>query len=155
MISSFPFRSFLTILVLKTLLLDYGSAVANVLPVQQETVADTPTNARTVSGDYISWREHRIDDQDVNSGVAIRGGDGIAIGDIDGMVLRIWLRRMIQTTFAWRSRMALLRIGHPEPSLRAMAGAVEDVALVDLNHDGYLDVVAACEDAHSCTAKPG
>ena len=28
------------------------------------------------------------------------------------------------------------------------AGAVEDVALIDLNADGYLDVVAACEDAH-------
>ena len=28
------------------------------------------------------------------------------------------------------------------------AGAVEDIALIDLNADGYLDVVGACEDAH-------
>ena len=150
MISSFPFRSFLTTLVLATLLLDYDSAVANVLPIKQETVADTPTNARTLSGDYISWREHRIDDQDVNGGVAIRGGDGIAIGDIDGDGLEDLVTvhedsNHIRVAFSngiienW----ALRTIAEG-----GLAGAVEDVALVDLNHDGYLDVVAACEDAH-------
>ena len=80
MINSFPLRSFLALLVFTTLLRGYGFAVADVLPVKQETVADTPTTARTVSGDYISWREYRIDDQGINGGVAIRGGDGIAIG---------------------------------------------------------------------------
>ena len=48
------------------------------------TVAETPTTARTPEGEFIAWREHRIDDEDINGGVAIRGGDGIAIGDIDG-----------------------------------------------------------------------
>ena len=150
MINSFPFRSFIALLVLTTLLLDYGSAVADILPVTQQTVADTPTTARTVSGDYISWREHRIDDQGINSGVAIRGGDGIAIGDIDGDGLEDLVTahedsNHIRVAFSngITEKWALRTIAEG-----AMAGAVEDVALVDLNHDGYLDVVAACEDAH-------
>ena len=111
------------------------------------TVADTPTTARTVSGDYISWREHRIDDQDINGGLAIRGGDGIAIGDIDGDGLEDLVTahedsNHIRVAFS----NGILKNGRFRTIAEgALAGAVEDVALVDLNNDGYLDVVAACE----------
>ena len=47
-----------------------------------QTVADTPSNARTPAGEYISWREHRIDDEDLG-GVPIRGGDGLQMADVD------------------------------------------------------------------------
>ena len=150
MINSFPLRSFVALLVLTTLLLGYGFAVADVLPVTQETVADTPTTARTVSGDYISWREHRIDDQGINGGVAIRGGDGIAIGDIDGDGLEDLVTAHEDSNHI---RIAFSNGIAKEWTLRtiaygALAGAVEDVALVDLNNDGYFDVVAACENSH-------
>ncbi len=48
------------------------------------TVGDTPSDARTKDGLYISWREHLIDDQQTNGGTAIRGGDGLAVADLDG-----------------------------------------------------------------------
>ena len=150
MISWFPFRSFLMFTVFPTLLLAHGFAVADVLPVKQETVADSLTSARTVSGDYISWREHRIDDQGVNGGVAIRGGDGIAIGDIDGDGLEDLVTAHEDSNHI---RAAFSNGITEDWTLRtiadgALAGAVEDVVLVDLNRDGYPDIVAACEDAH-------
>ena len=43
--------------------------------------------ARTPEGEFIFWREHRIDDEDINE--RDPWGDGIAIGDIDGDGLRI------------------------------------------------------------------
>ena len=51
-------------------------------PATPLTVADTPTDARAPDGEYISWREHRIDDEDL-AGVPIRGGDGLQMADID------------------------------------------------------------------------
>jgi len=42
-----------------------------------ETVAGTPTAATATDGRYLSWVEHRIDDEGVNGGVVIRGGDGL------------------------------------------------------------------------------
>ena len=148
--NSFPFRSFLVLLMLTKLLVGYSFAMADVLSTKQETVADTPTTARTVTGDYISWREHRIDDQGINSGVAIRGGDGIAIGDIDGDGLEDLVTAHEDSNHI---RAAFSNGNSENWALRtiaegALAGAVEDVALVDMNHDGYLDVVAACENAH-------
>lgn len=114
------------------------------------TVAETPTAARTESGDYISWREHRIDDQGVNGGLPLRGGDGIVIGDVDGDGLEDLVTahedsNHIRIAFSNGviNNWTLRTIAEGE-----LAGAVEDVALVDLNDDGYLDVVAACEDAH-------
>ena len=59
-----------------------GCAAGTGLPAAPLTVADTPASARTPSGEYISWREHRIDDKDLG-GVAIRGGDGLQLADID------------------------------------------------------------------------
>ncbi|MFZ8932024.1 MAG: hypothetical protein ACO2ZC_12365, partial [Pseudomonadales bacterium] len=48
------------------------------------TVAETPSQALAPDRQYISWVEHIIDAEDVNGGVPIRGGDGLALGDLDG-----------------------------------------------------------------------
>ena len=114
------------------------------------TVAETPTAARTNAGDYISWREHRIDDEGINGGISIRGGDGIAAGDIDGDGLEDFVTAHEDSNHI---RIAFSNGSTEEWVLRTVAegksaGAVEDVALIDLNNDGYLDIVAACEDAH-------
>lgn len=59
-------------------------AAPNAVAVEPKTVAETPAVNQTLAGEFIPWRQHRIDDQDINGGVAIRSGYGIAIGDIDG-----------------------------------------------------------------------
>ncbi len=150
MISSFLGPSLSTRAALTLLALLCPLAAPNVEAVHPVTVADTPAAARTVLGDFISWREHRIDDQGVNGGVAIRGGDGIAIGDIDRDGLEDLVTAHEDSNHI---RVAFSSDIAKEWTLRtiangALAGAVEDVALVDLNDDGYLDVVAACENAH-------
>lgn len=131
-------------------LLVSGLVTASVLASELMTVAETPTTARSPAGEFISWREHRIDDEGINGGVPIRGGDGIAIGDIDGDGLEDLVTAHEDSNHI---RIAFSNGSPNEWTLRTIAegesaGAVEDVALIDLNDDGYLDVVAACEDAH-------
>lgn len=114
------------------------------------SVADTPTRAMTASGEYIAWIEHVIDDEQVNGGVPVRGGDGIAVADLDrdGFVDII--------TAQEDSNHVRVAYGSADPqswTLRtlaegALAGAVEDVAIADLNGDGWPDLIAACEEAH-------
>ena len=64
-----------------TLLLIFAGLVEAQAPAPQ-TVASTLTTARSSDGKYISWREHLIDDEALG-GVAIRGGDGLKMADLD------------------------------------------------------------------------
>jgi hypothetical protein len=119
-------------------------------PVEILTVADTPGTVAAADGLYISWVEHRVDDELLNGGIAIRGGDGLVMGDIDrdgieditsvhedSNHLRIAFGS--GTPDEWE----LTTVGHgPE------VGAIEDVAIGDFNGDGWPDLVAACEEAH-------
>ena len=130
--------------------LAFGLVTGSVSASEPMTVAETPTTARTLEGEFIFWREHRIDDEDINGGVPIRGGDGIAIGDIDGDGFEDLVTAHEDSNHI---RIAFWDGSSDEWVLRTIAegqwaGAVEDIALIDLNADGYLDVVAACEDAH-------
>ena len=46
---------------------------------EQTGVGDLPTQARAADGQFISWREHLIDDA-----ADISGSDGLVMADIDG-----------------------------------------------------------------------
>ena len=83
-------------------------------------------------------------------------GDGIAIGDIDGDGLEDLVTAHEDSNHI---RIAFSDGRSDEWVLRTIAegqwaGAVEDIALIDLNADGYLDVVAACEMLIFLSAEP-
>ncbi|MFV0277444.1 MAG: FG-GAP repeat domain-containing protein [Parahaliea sp.] len=114
------------------------------------TVAETPSRARSESGHYISWAEHLVDSQDVNGGVPIRGGDGLKMADLDGDgyldIVSVQedsshLRIAFGSADTDQWTLVTLAEGH-------LAGAAEDVAIGDINGDGWLDLIFACEEAH-------
>ena len=122
-----------------------------------QSLADAPTTATAADGAYVSWREHLVDDE-AHAGVALRGGDGLATGDLDGDgyldVVAVYesddrydgalegqLRIAFGSTDPDRWTLVTLAEG-PE------AAAAEDVAIGDINGDGLPDIVAACELAH-------
>ncbi|MEP6274930.1 VCBS repeat-containing protein, partial [Hyphomonas sp.] len=113
-------------------------------------VDETPSTARAEDGRYISWREHLIDDEQTNGGIAIRGGDGLAMADIDqdGHIDIVSVHE--------DSNHLRIAFGTDDPDVwenvtiaeGETVAAIEDVAIGDLNGDGWLDLVAACEEAH-------
>ena len=115
-----------------------------------KTVAETPTDARAADGSYISWKEHLIDDEGVNGGVPIRGGDGLQMADLDRDGLEDIVsvhedNHHIRLAFGTGDpdRWELVSLAEGEE-----AKAAEDVSIADANGDGWLDIVAASELAH-------
>lgn len=134
------------------LLTTAGPCVANPASVEPVvlSVADTPTRAVAKDGQFISWSEHLIDDEQTNGGIPIRGGDGLVMGDVD--------RDGTMDIVSVHEDSHHLRIafGTPDPDRWVLVtvgegdevAAIEDVAVGDIDGDGWPDLVAACEEAH-------
>ena len=120
-------------------------------------IGDKISSAKTNDGSYISWKEHIIDDTELSDG-AISGSDGLVSADLDldGFIDIISVHES-DTKYDGIAR-GLIRIafGSDDPDNWELvtladgyeAGAVEDVVAEDINGDGYLDLVAACELSH-------
>ncbi len=132
----------------------------------QTPVGDTLSTARSATGEYISWREHIIDDT-AAAGFALTGSDGLVLGDIDGDGLEdIVSVHEADATYDSASYLpgfepkpeGHVRIafasGDPQNWLNITIAegvetpAPEDVAVGDVSGDGYLDVIVATERSH-------
>ena len=125
--------------------------------IEVQTVAATPTSGKAADGSYISWKEHLIDTESIG-GVAIRGSDGLEIGDLDqdGHIDVVSVHEADTTYDGIAKGHVRVAFGAGDPTVWELAtladgeeaGAAEDVAIADANGDGFPDVVVACELAH-------
>jgi len=121
------------------------------------TVAATPTRAQTADGRYISWKEHLIDTEAIG-GLPVYGSDGLSMGDLDldGHPDIVSVHESDTTYDGVPDGHIRVAFGTEDPDRWILAtlaegreaGAAEDVAIGDMNGDGFPDVVAACELAH-------
>lgn len=132
-------------------------AAASANMADRNLLSRQPTTALAADGQYISWREHRIDDQ-LLTGVPLRGSDGLVVADLDrdGFPDVISVHESDDVYDGAPEGHIRIAFGSADPDRwfnvtlaeGPDAGAAEDVAVADFNGDGWLDVVAACELSH-------
>jgi hypothetical protein len=112
-------------------------------------LAEQTSNSMDTDGQAIAWVEHRIDDEALAGGVPLRGADGLQIADLD--------RDGLQDIVSVHEDSGHIRLAFGVSHGRwesvtliegGMARGAEDVAIADINGDGWLDLLVACEDGN-------
>ncbi|MDA1312717.1 MAG: VCBS repeat-containing protein [Acidobacteria bacterium] len=113
-------------------------------------VGDLPSEARNSEDLYISWEENTIDDESRSGDVPLRGADGLQMADLDqdGYLDIVSVHEdsdHLRVAYGSDDPTDWFRLSLGEG---AEVDAVEDVALGDVNGDGFIDAIAACEKGH-------